>query len=234
MTQAFWVLGTGTDVGKTALSAAIIRGIRSFGMDCGYFKPVATGALDSPSGPVGEDAAAVALSCHLPEDPSELTGLLFRFPASPHLSAALEGRHIGEEEESLVRNRLSKVMERHSTVLIEGAGGVAVPLSDHLLSYHWVARWGFPAVLVSPSGLGALSHLWSALWLLRSVGIRVRCVVMNRFDPSSIIHRDNLRWVERSSGLPVIAVPEAQGDQVAMAPSDLRLFMEVMRIGIPG
>ena len=230
--DGFWVLGTGTDVGKTAVSSALVRGLRELDLPCGYFKPVATGAVDRMGTLVGEDPETVVSAAGLEDAPSDLTGLLFKLPASPHLAAAQEGRSIGEAEERLALEKLWVLLGRYRPVLLEGAGGVAVPLGDGTFISHWVARWGMPAVLVSPSGLGALSHLWTALFFLRSLGVPVPLVILNRFDQSSLIHRDNRDWVCRNCGVEVMTVPDCPDGPVLLGREQLLTFAEVMGFGL--
>ncbi|ACZ18483.1 dethiobiotin synthase [Thermanaerovibrio acidaminovorans] len=225
MSGAFWILGTGTDVGKTHLSCLILRAAGAMGRRWGYFKPVGTGVRLVDRVPMPEDG--VAVSRVTGADPRDLVGLWFRFPASPHLSASLEGASIGPREEALVRDRLDLVIRSHPVTLIEGAGGAAVPLGDGLMLAHWVARWGHPAALVAPGGLGTLSCVVTGLEYLRSLGVDVRCVVLNRFDPEDPIHRDNARWIRDNCGVPVFTVaPEgSHGDLVG---EWMETFMEVM------
>ncbi len=151
-----FVTGTDTDVGKTVVSAWLCR---QFNLD--YFKPVQAGvdpATDSER--VGRYA-----DCHIHPESYRL-----RVPASPHYAAELEGRHL-----SLADIRLPDA----SRLVVEGAGGVMVPLGAGYMMIDLITSLALPVLLVASTRLGTLNHTLLTLAALRSRRIRIMGVILN-------------------------------------------------------
>jgi dethiobiotin synthetase/malonyl-CoA O-methyltransferase len=168
------VLGTGTDVGKTVVSAVVLaRYGRKFRL--AYWKPIATGAA---SGATHSDAGCVRRWVgHLVEVLPETYS--FDPPLSPHLAARLAGAAIDPERvlADLVRHGLA---DRRRSLVIEGVGGLLVPLTEpgYLLS-HLAADMHLPCLLVAQSGLGTINHTLLTLEALRSRSIELAGVVLS-------------------------------------------------------
>lgn len=167
------VVGTGTGVGKTVVSALLLhrytgeRGTRPLG----YWKPVATGGLD--------DRDVEAVRRLAPEGAWILPELyLFREPVSPHLAARLEGARIDPGHVSTEVLRLDRDPARDW--IIEGVGGLHVPLNDagYLLS-DLLRELEIPCLLVALSGLGTINHTLLSLEALRDRGIPIAGVVLS-------------------------------------------------------
>ena len=169
--MSLWVLGTDTGVGKTITSALILNRYGSQ-EKLAYWKPVSTG------GDADRDRTTVAALLEpqievLPES------YLLQMPVSPHLAARREGVEIepGRILEDLERHRAA---DPGRGILIEGAGGVLVPLTDRRdLLVDTVAATALPVVLVARSTLGTINHTLLTLEALRSREVEVVGVVLN-------------------------------------------------------
>ncbi len=167
MPRGLFVTGTDTGVGKTIVSAALIHRHRRSG-PIGYWKPIQTGIEE-------DDDTAVVRELGACSDAEIFTeGIRLPRPLSPHLAARLAGETIAIEDLEAMASRLSK----DRAWMIEGAGGVLVPLNDSELMTDWMARLGLPVVVAARSGLGTINHTLLTLEALRARSLRVTGVVM--------------------------------------------------------
>jgi dethiobiotin synthetase len=187
------VVGTDTDVGKTVICALLIARY-SCARRLAYWKPIATGAGEGPSDRervarwIGDRAQV------LPEN------YLFDPPVAPHLAARLAKRPIDPERilESLVLHAMTD-LERH--LVIEGVGGVLVPISESgYLLVDLIAELSLPCLVVARSRVGTINHTLLTLEALRTRRVDVAGVVMNGPE-----NRENRRAIEKFGAVPVIA-----------------------------
>ncbi|MDT8446205.1 MAG: dethiobiotin synthase [bacterium] len=156
-----FVAGTDTDVGKTLVSAVLTLGLKAH-----YFKPFQTGRE------LGRDAETVARLTGLGADHFSPDGLCLEKPLSPHLAARLAGLLIDPAQINL-----PQVSQKH--LVVEGAGGLLVPLNERDLLIDWLAQRKLPVVLVARSGLGTINHSLLSIEALRLAGIPLLGVVLN-------------------------------------------------------
>lgn len=183
-----FVTGADTDVGKTVVAAILARA-----WEADYWKPVQTGA-----GQDSGDTATVARLAGLSPDRIHPPRHLFAAPLSPHAAAALEGARIALDHFALP--------DTPRLLVIEGAGGVLVPLSGEALMIDLMARLGAPVVVVARSALGTINHTLLTLSALRARAIPILGVVMNG-PPSA----SNRQAIEHHGGAPVLAeIPRAE------------------------
>ena len=126
----------------------------------------------------------------LPEDMAGLTmPEIFSYPCSPHLAAEIDGRPIDFDRIAGATDRLS---ETYDAVLIEGAGGLMVPLTRNFLTIDYVARKGYPLVFVTSGRLGSINHLLLSLEAVCHRNIRLHAVLYNMYpaDDDEIIRQD--------------------------------------------
>jgi len=160
------ITGTDTDVGKTVFAAALAGHL-----DARYWKPVQAGSED------GTDAARVAVlsegrAAVLPE------AYLLQTPCSPHEAARIDGVAIDPARLALPAG--------NGPLVIEGAGGVLVPITNDLLFADLFARWGLPVILVARTALGTINHSLLSIEALRSRDVAVHGVVfIGAADPAS-------------------------------------------------
>jgi dethiobiotin synthetase len=187
MTGLF-VTGTGTNIGKTVVAAALLHRYRSDFPMC-YWKPVQTGV------PEDDDTAAVK---HLAACNSEEicdTGIRLPRPLSPHLSAELCGARI--EVSEIIR--LTRNSGNRRSWIVEGAGGVLVPLNAKEFMVDLIVALGLPAVVAASSQLGTINHTLLTLEALRKRSIAVAGVILSGdFNP------ENRRAIETFGEVAVI------------------------------
>ena len=131
-----------------------------------------------------------------PEDDSRLTmPEIFSYPASPHLAAKIDGRAVDFAKISQATQQLA---ECYDAVLLEGAGGLMVPLTDSLLSIDYAAEKNFPVILVSSGRLGSINHTILSLEALRSRGMQLHALAYNLNDESQdpLISKDTAEYLK--------------------------------------
>lgn len=212
---AIFITGTGTDVGKTYVTAALIRALRARGVAVEASKPVVSG-LD-PASPEGSDPAVLLEALGRPATAETLATISpwqFTAPLSPPLAARMEGRPI--DAEAVIAHCRNRMAATDSLLLIEGAGGVMSPLSDSRTMLDMAQALAVPTLLVAGSYLGAISHSLTALVALRAVGIEpLGLVVSESLDAPSMA--DTVEALETlAGGVAVYTIPRG-----GTAPDDL-------------
>lgn len=199
MGRILFITGTGTDIGKTALSLAVMLWARQKGLDAAYLKPVQCGTYPFGDPPrEGGDADWIrALSGGMP---AYVTCAL-RLAASPHLAAEREG--IAIEPSALLREA-ETLAARRDLLILEGAGGAAVPLDRRGSTLAGLARdLGAPALIACAPGLGTLHHtLATAAWLRQAGTGLAGFAFCRRGAEADPLEEDNRRTLGELSGLP--------------------------------
>lgn len=177
MSMVYFVSGTDTDVGKTVATGFLARRFAQRGLRVITQKLVQTGC-EKISDDIVVHRKIMGIDL-LPEDLDSTTcAYVFGYPASPHLAAALEGVRIDPAE---ITRRTRKLEELFDVVLLEGAGGLIVPLTDDLLTIDYAAEFAPETFLVVSSKLGGLNHALLSLEACRARGMRMKGVVYNTF-----------------------------------------------------
>ena len=168
------VTGTDTCVGKTIIAAALVTALRARGVRALGFKPVETGIGDSPA-----DSELLALAAG---EENALTRPLLqtREPLAPALAAERAGLTVDTDE---IEARIAQLRRDGYTVVVEGAGGVMVPLSWGYTVLDLAQACDLDAVIVARAGLGTLNHVAMTAMILRSHQIPIRGVVLNGRSP---------------------------------------------------
>lgn len=200
--RALFVTGTGTDIGKTYVSAAIASYMTGRNYNLAYYKAAVSGSADIES----SDAGFVKQRAALVQDTSSLLSYLYREPLSPHLVARQENRFASLDR---IKNDFSRLAEKYDYVLSEGAGGIVCPVvyeSGCRIFYADIIKaLNVPCVIVADAGLGTINHTVLTYEYLKNHGMRVKGVILNRYDDKSLMHRDNLHMIEEITAQRVIA-----------------------------
>jgi len=184
------IIGIDTDIGKTVATGLLGRYLLGQGRRVITQKPVQTGC----SG-LAEDILVHRRLMGLelqPEDHQGLTGsYVFAKPCSPHLAASLAGQAI---DPAVIRQATRTLAERYDMVLLEGAGGLHVPLTEDLTFLDYLEQEGWPLIVVSSPRLGSINHTLSTLELARHRGLKVLGILYNRYlESDPVIAEDSAR-----------------------------------------
>ncbi|WP_165904764.1 dethiobiotin synthase [Sulfurisoma sediminicola] len=196
MKRAHFITATGTDLGKTWLTAGVAGVCAARGVAVRALKPVMSG-YDEAS-PASSDAGVLLDGSGTAAEVARISPWRFAAPLSPDRAAALEGRAIDFAE--LVGWCRGEIERNEGLLLIEGIGGVMVPLDERHTVRDLVAALGIPALLVAGTYLGSLSHTLTALAALREVGIVPAAVVLNESAGSTVSVEDAAASLEPHLG----------------------------------
>ncbi len=168
------VTGTDTGVGKTLVSSALVRKLVQTGCSVGVMKPVETGVLP---GQLNEsDAGRLLAAAGVSDGIEEVSPYRFLTPLAPLAAASAQGRVIEMQE---IMGRYERLASRYSCVVIEGAGGLLVPIGTDWDMRDLIGRIGLPVVLVGRAGLGGVNHALLTLEGLRHRHCAIVAVVLN-------------------------------------------------------
>ncbi len=204
---AFFVTGSGTDIGKTWVCASLLRFWRGQGLEPDAIKPVATGY--DPARPQDSDAAALLAALGRPVDAlhvEAMTPLRFAAPLSPDQAARREGARLSAR--SIAQSCQGAVATARGPVLIEGAGGAMTPLNENETMLDLAVALGAPVLFVGGSYLGAISHTLTGLAALKAAGVAARVVLVNETPGSSVDLNETVATLAgHARDCTVIAVP---------------------------
>jgi dethiobiotin synthetase len=221
-----FVTATGTGVGKTFVTAALAHCAREAGSTLRVLKPLISGF---EPGDAGSDSAVLAAAAGLPADAATLERIApwrYRAPLSPDMAAAREGRTI--EVDAVIGFCRTALAGPEECVLIEGVGGVMVPLDDQRTVRDWIAALDIPIILVAGSYLGTLSHTLTALVALADVGIVPRAIVVSESVEAPVPMAETVAALGRFVGtVPIVGLPRLSGEAGwRRAPPDLSALLD--------
>ena len=203
-TRGIFITATGTDVGKTYVSALLLKKMQNLGFNCGYYKPAMSGVCPD----VLSDIQYVQQIAGLSSD-KLLVSYSFKDAVSPHLAAV----------KAVVDIKLDKILADYSDlvnnldyVLVEGAGGIICPFNldnGKLLLSDVIKALNLDVLVVADAGLGTINSTVLTCEYAKSQGINVKGIILNNFNNDNIMHQDNLLQVERLTGVKVVATVEA-------------------------
>jgi dethiobiotin synthetase len=202
--STLFVTGAGTGVGKTYVTALLVRELRARGVLARAVKPVITGfdeaTLDRSDSAILLDAMGELAT---PEMIATISPWRFAAPLAPNMAARREGKRI--DFDAIVRFCTDAATDAGGPLLIEGVGGVMAPLDDDRTALDWIAELGVPALLVCGSYLGAISHALTAVTALRERGIAIAALAVSESEDGVDLN-ETMAALRRHAGIPVAAV----------------------------
>lgn len=231
MVKSLFITATGTDIGKTYISGLIVKKMREYGFNCGYYKPVLSGAVRDESGElVPGDCKFVVDTAGLGCKPMDCLSYCFEEAVSPHLAAKRANVEISDLK---IEKDYANLSKSYDYMLLEGAGGITCPLrdavqkSDLFLLSDLIKMMNQNVLLIADGGLGTINSVLTSVEYIHACGIKIEGIVLNNFDKNNFMHRDNLYMVEKLTGLTVIATVSKGDNDIAIEKDVLeRLFKE--------
>jgi dethiobiotin synthetase len=195
MNKGVFITGTGTGAGKTYISCKIARGLRANGINVGVFKPVATGDRN--------DAKKLISAAGTGEPLENVNPVFFKHPLAPLVSARLSKNNI---EPAAILNAYKELKKQHNFIIVEGAGGIYVPLTNNYYVFNMIQDFSLPAIIVARSYLGSINHTLLTVEKLRSEKIIIAGIIMNYVSKKTDTDKTNSGIIRELTGLPVAVV----------------------------
>ena len=233
--NGIFVTATDTDIGKTIVAGHIACAIGSLGYDAGVMKPVASGCGCRKNRVTGEeqliagDAELLAELSGSTDPLEEIAPLCFREPLAPMPAAEIENKPVDLD---LVRRAWAGLSARHDFMVVEGIGGVMVPITAGYYLLDMIVEFGLPALVVTRIGLGTLNHTILTVDALRAHGVEVAGIVMNECKPAedSPAEKTNPAVLEKCLDLPVICTIPHLHDPLQPHPIFLTIAKQLLPV----
>lgn len=196
--KSFFITGTNTDIGKTFITTALLHSFLKFTPRAVAIKPIQSGADES-----GLKDFEIYQSAGESENFAPL--YMLKFPASPHFAARLEGIQINLKN---VKNYCEKIICEHEMTLIEGAGGIYVPINERESMLDLILALNLGAILVCKNELGAINNAILSIKALENAGVKIDLIVLNFTDLNDQIHVSNLDYLRANFPYKIIVLPK--------------------------
>jgi dethiobiotin synthetase len=205
MVKGIFITGTDTGVGKTYVASGIAASLKAQGVNVGVMKPAETGCRKRSGDLMPADAIRLARAAGAHDSLALINPYRFRKPLAPSVAAELEGKKI---QESRIMNAYRALVRKHDFMIIEGAGGIMVPLSRNYLYLDLAQAIGLPVVVVARPGLGTINHTLLTVAALRERGIAIAGVVINYSDKRrpGPVEKTSPGVIEKISRVPVLGI----------------------------
>ncbi len=204
MTKGIFIVGTGTDVGKTVVTAGIMHVLRNDGCNATYFKAVLSGAVEGVDDLIPGDTEFVSKISGLEEAYENTTPYIYKSPISPHLAAKLENKEI---DIKVVKEKYEYLKSKYDFIIAEGSGGIVCPLIDdesgiYVLS-DLIKDLNMSVIVVTTALVGTINHTVLTVKYIESLGIEIKGIIMNNYK-DDLVCNDNIRMIEKITKVSVI------------------------------
>lgn len=173
--NVFFVSGIDTNIGKTVATGIIAASLAKAGKSVITQKMVQTGC-DEISEDIEMHRKLQGIPFTTDDNDGTTCPYIFTYPCSPHMAAEKDGRTINLQ---VITEATRRLQQKYEIVLLEGAGGLMVPLNHHLTTIDYIKQSGYPLLLVTSGRLGSISHTLLNLYVCRQYGIEVKALVFN-------------------------------------------------------
>jgi len=197
MEKGVFVTGSNTGVGKTVIAGAIAAAIKAHGLDVGVMKPVASGAKEIDGSLVSEDVVFLKKIIDSTDDDDLVSPIRLKPPIAPTIAAVKSGVPIDIDK---VWKAYEVLSNRHDFVVVEGIGGLMVPVDDTLFVADLVRKMDLPLVIVGSDYLGTINHTLLTVEYAKSRNIRIKGIIINMLKGDDGFVRE----IEKYSSVPIL------------------------------
>lgn len=219
--SGIFVTGTDTGVGKTLVSAGLARMLVNRGVSVGVFKPVASGGTISEDGKLLQKAAKFPDSAY-----PNIVPVHYQQPLAPWVA----GWEEGPVNLLQVEKAYQKAKAAWDCLIVEGVGGVQVPITQDFFVIDWMVKWKLPVLVVARAGLGTLNHTLLTVEALQSQKIKLLGILVNGYTGKGIAEQTNVKALKKLLNVPVYG-PLKQDPRY---PKDLDLLaQDIAKLRLP-
>ncbi|OGW77560.1 MAG: dethiobiotin synthase [Omnitrophica bacterium RIFCSPHIGHO2_02_FULL_49_9] len=209
MAKGIFVTATDTGIGKTVISAGLAMAIRSRGIRVGVMKPVATGCFGERERLISADAVYLFEAAE--NEYAPLTSpIRFRNPVAPSIASVYEQKEVDLDA---IRGAFGELQKHYDFIIVEGIGGLLVPIKKNYLVANLIREFALPLVIVSNISLGAINHTLLTVDAALIRGFKIKGIIFNRAPlvNYSLAEMTNPRVIHELTGIPILGVvPEIQ------------------------
>lgn len=204
-----FVTGTDTDCGKTIIAGGIARALHKKGFNVGVMKPVATWGnpareLGSRHRWISEDALHLRQAAATSDSLDLINPLCYKAALAPWVAARLERKTVDTDR---IMNAYRQLCGRHDFMVVEGVGGIMVPLKREFFVIDLIARMRLAAIVVAHPNLGTLNHTLMTVTMLKNAGIPLAGVVMNNYQGKTRAEQTNPHVLQKILDRKILVVP---------------------------
>lgn len=229
MSKNLFITGTGTDIGKTYVTALIIKKLHENNINAAYYKAAMSGNEERPDGSlIPGDALHVKTVSGIEQPLEEMCPYIYKTAVSPHLAAQIEGNPVEMEK---VIDEFDNICSKYDYVTVEGSGGIVCPLrfdkaNEKIGLDDFVKMCHLSCVVIADAGLGTINSVVLTVEYMRTYGIPVKGIIFNNYDDKSMLHRDNLFMCEYLTGLKVLACVKTGDKSIDISIDELEALYE--------
>ncbi|MFA6056054.1 MAG: dethiobiotin synthase [Thermodesulfovibrionales bacterium] len=203
--KGFFVTGTDTGVGKTIITAALIKVISRPGFTTGGMKPIESGCLQQGDVLVPSDGMFIKTIAHMEENIRHITPCSFKSPLAPLPASEIEGLSV---DLGKIRKAYDYLSARYEAVVVEGIGGLLVPITKNYFVIDMAKDFNLPLIVVSRPSLGTINHTMLTVNYAIKEGLRVAGIIINYSQPpeNTLAETTNPEIIKQISPVPVIGI----------------------------
>lgn len=206
MSNGIFITGTGTDIGKTFVTALLVKKLYGAGCNTAYFKAAVSGNDRDENGSlIPGDAAFVKKISSISQPLDTMCPYIYEKAVSPHLASRIEGEPV---ELETVKAWYEKLSSEYDYVICEGSGGIICPIrydDKKIMLEDIIKTLGLPTIIVADAGLGTINSVVLTCEYMKAHGLEIRGIILNNFHKGDIMEEDNKFMCEKLTGIPVIA-----------------------------
>jgi dethiobiotin synthetase len=205
MTKGIFITGTDTGVGKTYIAERLVSGFRDKGIDVGVMKPAETGCHHRAGRLIPRDALRLMKAAGNVDPLALINPYRFKEPLAPFVAAQRAGEII---DPRIITSSFKTLCSKHEFMIVEGAGGIMVPLTRHYSYCELASTLKLPVVIVARPGLGTISHTLLTISALRLQDITIAGIVINYAinQKAGLAEKTSFSVIAEISKLPILGI----------------------------
>lgn len=206
MRKKLFITGTGTDVGKTYITALIIKKLRENNFNAGYYKAAISGNKRNSDGSLHyEDPEYVRKIAKLDQKIDSMVSYVYEKSFSPHLAGILEKKLANFQK---IQKDYYYNLDKYEYLTIEGSGGIICPIrydeKEKIFLEDIIQTFDIPCIIVASTGLGTINNTLLTISYMKSKNIKISGVIFNKYNPDNIMETDNIKMIQDISGIKIL------------------------------
>jgi len=200
-----FITGTDTEIGKTVVAGGLAAALKAAGINVGVMKPIASGGVEHKGHIVSEDAIFLQHAAQVDDALDLINPICLRHPLAPSMAAEIEGASIDLRQ---IDKAFAELCQRHEFIVVEGVGGIAVPICEEILVADMAQRFQLPLLIVARPDLGTINHTVLTVEFARSYNLEVCGIVLNASQEESkgLAEETNPKELARLTHLPILGI----------------------------